>query len=124
MAQEIGRIVLHTELQDPGAIIAKRRTELQMSQTEISRALLYKNPNFISMVEKGTARVPVDRALEFAEILEMDKAWFLECVLRNHYPRTAEFLFNRATLAHLLDGRQDSELAKVFPGEGAQQRAG
>lgn len=95
-------VLLYNRLRVPGDIIAQRRTELQVSQTELSKKLGYRNPNFISMIEKGTSRTPIDRAVEFARALEMDPCWFLEMVLRDHYPNTAEFLFSEETLKTLL----------------------
>ncbi|MFV3127123.1 helix-turn-helix domain-containing protein [Niveispirillum sp. KHB5.9] len=108
----------HRDLEKPGDIISQRRKELQMTQTEVSRTLGYKNPNFLSMIERNDSLVPFDRALEYAALLEIEPGWFLERVLRHQYPRTAEFLFNRTTLERLLKDREASDLPVITPGEG------
>jgi len=84
---------LYTDLSEPGAIIAKRREEVGLTQTDVSQSLGYANPNFISMMERGKCRVPIDRCAEFAAVLEMDVHWFAEKILRNHHPAFAELIF-------------------------------
>lgn len=75
-------------------ITSTRRAELGLTQAELAKKLKYRHSSFIAMVEKGTSLVPIDKALDFAEALEMDPDWFLERVLRQYYPRIAERLYD------------------------------
>ena len=57
----------HTSFSSPHEIIAARRTELAMTQTELARAIGLKHPNFISMVESQKSQFPLSRVLQFAD---------------------------------------------------------
>lgn len=95
----------HRDYVRPGEIVAARRQELALTQTDLARKLGYKNVNFISMVESvdkdghAKAELPLDKAIDFADVLEMDQRWFAERVLRHRHPRLADAIFGepRAT---------------------------
>jgi transcriptional regulator with XRE-family HTH domain len=70
-------------------IITRRRQELALTQTELARRLGYPNVNFISQVESGKSKMPVEKAAEVAVALEIDKKWFAECVLLERFPTIA-----------------------------------
>ncbi len=80
----------------PGRIVAARREELSFSQAELARKLDYPNPSFISMMEAGKSRVPVEKATEIANALEMDPTWFTRQVVLDRYPELREALFGNA----------------------------
>lgn len=65
----------------PAQIVRDRRNQLNMSQGELARLLEYDNVNFISMIEVGQSFVPIIRAMEIAEALDLPKIWFFERVL-------------------------------------------
>ncbi|MCW2248519.1 transcriptional regulator with XRE-family HTH domain [Azospirillum fermentarium] len=92
----------YRDLDTPGDIIGQRRKELHMTQTEIARKMGYRNPNFLSMMESGTSRVPLERCQEIADILEMDQIWFLQRVLADHFPGVASTLFAVESLERML----------------------
>ncbi|KAA0573410.1 helix-turn-helix transcriptional regulator [Azospirillum sp. Sh1] len=95
----------------PGEIVAQRRKELHMTQTEVAKKMGYRNPNFVSMMESNSSRVPIERCFELADILEMDRIWFLKRVLGDHYPQVSEELFSAASLRRLLDEAEQKEAA-------------
>lgn len=65
----------------PGQIIKDRRQQLMLQQGELAYKLNYSNPNFISMLEMGWSKVPIDKAPLIAEALHMPVHWFIERVL-------------------------------------------
>ena len=89
-------MVIYKKLSRPDQIVAHRRQELRLSQTELAGKLGYTNVNFISMVEGGKSKVPLERSIDFAEALEIDVKWFIEQVMRDRYPKVAEVLFKSA----------------------------
>ena len=83
----------YTEYLDPSDIVSARRSELSLLQTELAKLLGYKNANFISILEKGKSKIPLDDAGEIARVLEMDEKWFIERCMRQRFPRLAANLF-------------------------------
>jgi transcriptional regulator with XRE-family HTH domain len=77
----------------PGQIVAARREEQSLNQTELAQRLGYPYPVFISMMEGGKSRVPVEKAVDIAEALEMDPAWFVKRVWRGRYPKAYTAVF-------------------------------
>lgn len=58
---------------DLAAFIAKRVLELRpKSQIDIAQEAGFQNPNFISMLKNGAAKLPLDRVLALAAALECD----------------------------------------------------
>src|SRR4051812_8939264 len=112
----------HTTYSSPHEIIAARRAELSMTQTELSRMLGLNHPNFISMVESQKSPFPLSRVLQFAEVLEMDPTWFVEKVLSYEAPgqkpatslkALGEWLFRPETLRAALQRREAEEAGRV-----------
>jgi transcriptional regulator with XRE-family HTH domain len=94
-----------------------------MTQTELARAIGLKHPNFISMIESQKSQFPVPRALQFAEVLEMDPTWFVEKVLSYEAPgqrpeislkALGEWLFRPETLRAALERREAEEAGWVY----------
>lgn len=113
----------HTSYSAPHDIITARRNELSMTQTELARAIGLKHPNFISMIESQKSQFPVPRALQFAEVLEMDPTWFVEKVLSYEAPgqrpeislkALGEWLFRPETLRAALERREAEEAGRVY----------
>lgn len=85
----------YKKLSVPGEIVAQRRHDLGLNQAELAKKLAYRNVNFISMLESGDSRVPLERSVDFAKALEIDVKWFIERVMRDR-PSTiaiADFIF-------------------------------
>lgn len=82
-----------------GEVIAKRRTELNLTQAELANKLGLDKTNFISMVEKGRSKMPLAHILKMASALEFDRMWFTELVFRARFtdmPDVLDFLFENA----------------------------
>lgn len=78
---------------DPADIVFARRGELALSQRELAERIGLRSTNFITMIEKGRAQVPLDRAVEIAKALEMrHPAWFVMKVLKSQHPSAYEAL--------------------------------
>ena len=113
----------HTSYSAPHDIITARRNELSMTQTELARAIGLKHPNFISMIESQKSQFPVPRALQFAEVLEMDPTWFVEKVLSYEAPGSkpetslralGEWLFRPEMLRAALERREAEEAGRAY----------
>lgn len=73
----------HSKYDHPGDIIAARRQELHLTQTDLSKLLGYNHPNFISVIEAKKSVVPPERVPEFCKALELDPLWLYEMILRS-----------------------------------------
>ena len=62
-------------------IMKMRREQLSMGQGELAGKIGYTNPNFVSMLEMGWSRVPLDKIGKIAEALHLPPHWFSERVL-------------------------------------------
>ena len=62
----------HMTCEEPGAIIAARREELGLTQAEVAARLGYGHACFISMMERGTSRMPLERVFDIARALGLD----------------------------------------------------
>jgi transcriptional regulator with XRE-family HTH domain len=67
----------------PAQIVRDRREQLKMSQAELAARLGLANPNFISMLEMGWARVPLAKVGPLARVLGLPEVWLMERVLAN-----------------------------------------
>lgn len=76
----------------PRHIIACRRQELALTQTELAKRLGYRNVNFISQVESGKSKVPLEKVIEIARALDIDSRWFAERLLHERYPNLSAVL--------------------------------
>ncbi len=74
-------------------IIGQRRSDLALTQVELSRAAGYARPNFISMIESATSIPPLDKCVELADALELDRTWMIEAIMRIRFPEAAKELF-------------------------------
>ena len=64
----------------PAQAIKERRARLAMSQGELAAELGY-NANFVSMLELGWSRVPLNKVGDLARILRLPGVWLMERVL-------------------------------------------
>jgi ribosome-binding protein aMBF1 (putative translation factor) len=76
----------------PSRIVAIRRSELSLSQSELATKLGYKNANLLTMIEHSESAVPIDKVSDFAAALDIDSRWFGEQVLRAKHSALAEIL--------------------------------
>lgn len=65
----------------PAQIVKDRREQLAMTQGELAARLGYTNANFISMIEMGWSRVPLNKVGEIAQLLHLPDLWLMERVL-------------------------------------------
>lgn len=54
-----------------GKLIAKRRKELKVSQSQLAEALGYSTPQFVSNWERGISKVPVDKFRRISKKLKI-----------------------------------------------------
>jgi|SRR5208283_408539 len=54
-----------------GEFIRKRREEIGISRTDLAKALRYKLPNMIAMVETGATTFPLKRTPDYADALQL-----------------------------------------------------
>lgn len=74
-------------------VVAQRRRDLQLTQAELAKRVGYSNSNFVSMLESGKSKVPLEKAGDIAAAIEVDPKWFVELLMRERYPEIAERLF-------------------------------
>jgi transcriptional regulator with XRE-family HTH domain len=57
-----------------GVLIKTRREKLGITQHQLAKELGLSSPVFISLVESGKSKIPVDKAVWFSNRLEIPKA--------------------------------------------------
>lgn len=60
----------------PGQLIKKHREKIGMTQLELARELGYEIPQFISIVEHGRSKVPLDKCKKISEVLNIKPSIF------------------------------------------------
>jgi transcriptional regulator with XRE-family HTH domain len=71
--------------QDVGRILMEQRNRLGLSQGDIAKALGYVNVNFISMLESGKSKIPVNKIDELVVAYHLPTEFIL-VILRVMYP--------------------------------------
>jgi len=82
-----------------GEFLKRWREGLNFSQQELTTMLEYKNVNFVSMIERGMAKVPADRIKDFARVYMIPQNVFTALILKCSYPETWELIeqYNEAS---------------------------
>lgn len=62
---------------DIGERIKQRRTELKLSQEELSLMLGYSSRTSVSKIELGERKVPIEKVAEIAKALQTTSAWLM-----------------------------------------------
>lgn len=58
----------------PGQFIKIQRTAIGMTQLELAKKLDYEIPQFISLMENGHSKVPIDKCSKIAKALKMSNS--------------------------------------------------
>lgn len=61
----------------------------RLSRKEIAEAVGFKNPNMITMIKQGDAKLPIDKAPAMARVLGLDPWMFFEMALEQYYSPAA-----------------------------------
>ena len=69
-----------------GKLLADRRQRLQYTQKDIAARIGYPNSNFVNMVEVGRAKVPLEKARDFAHAYSLNEPRFYQLLLKMLYP--------------------------------------
>lgn len=72
--------------QSVAQLIKARQTDLGKSDYEVAVALGYEQENIIAMIKRGTMRLPLNRVIEMAGVLEVDALQLLRFVLHESDP--------------------------------------
>ena len=75
-----------------GPLIRKKREELGLTQNDVGRALGYRYGNFVGMVEKGNSPFPLEKAIAFADVLEIPRHKLIEAAISELYPHLLPYL--------------------------------
>ena len=76
-----------------GSWLREKRCELGLSQRELAGRVNMEYYTFISQIEAGRGRVPVERLSEWAEALEMDSREFAITLMQFYDPYTFALVF-------------------------------
>lgn len=77
-----------------GAYLKGLRSDVGLTQLELSKKLGYDYYSFISQVEQGVARVPPDSYKLWADALEVDVSEFVKTLLEFYEPEMYEAIFH------------------------------
>ena len=64
------------------------------NQRELSKAMGFKNPNMLSMIRCGTAKIPFNKIPIIAKVLGIDAALLLRTHLREQWPEFESAVFD------------------------------
>lgn len=84
------------ELSPAAYLMAALREDLGLSQYELA-AKIDRTRNFLSLVEAGRCRIPLDLAPAIASALQYDPKVFAGMVLYERHPEVAQLLLPTAT---------------------------
>ena len=68
-----------------GRVLREHRARIGLSQSDIAKSLGYANVNFISMIESGKSKIPVNRVDDLVSAYQMSPEFTL-VILRAEYP--------------------------------------
>lgn len=68
-----------------GRFIKAQRESLDMGQRHLAKELGYRNINFISMIETGTSKIPLNKIPRFVNALRLPPV-FMGIIMREIYP--------------------------------------
>lgn len=74
---------------NPGTLIKQTREKRKMTQKELSDALCYDNPQFVSLLENGHSKLPLYMSKTFCEVLKI-KPQVMKKALINEYSERVE----------------------------------
>lgn len=74
--------------------LARAKEERGLSVRQLGKQLGYKQAVVLSHMASGRVPIPIDRAEDLAEALKLDKASFLQAVVRQRYPTVAWHLLS------------------------------
>ena len=77
-----------------GQLIRERRKALGMSQAELAK-LVGSRPNWISMIESGSAKFPKAKWKVFADALRIDPTALLNLILKQDIPEFDQYVLIR-----------------------------
>ena len=69
-----------------GEFMKRHRESKGYSQQDMTDMLGYKNVNFVSMIERGLAKIPADRIKDFASAYFIQPNIFYALILKSSYP--------------------------------------
>ena len=81
--------------QDIGLILSRQRNRCGLSQSDIAKKLGYANVNFISMIESGKSKIPINRVDELVAAYQLAPEFIL-VILRTIYPDFLETIYKVA----------------------------
>ncbi len=85
MSEETESVRLEITSQEIGSVLSRQRKRVGLSQADIAKAMGYVNINFISMLEAGKSKIPVNRIDDLVDAYQMNPEFIL-VVLYSQYP--------------------------------------
>lgn len=73
-----------------GKFVREARMDAPLSMSEFAARMGYNQHQFISHIERGIEKIPIERGLDFAEALELDtdqRRKFFRLLLQEEYPK-------------------------------------
>lgn len=100
-----------------GRILADQRKRIGISQGDVARELGYVNMNFISMIESGRSKIPMNRVDDFVYAYRMNPEFIL-VILRVMYPDILDSILRLANkIPKIFKGfikNNDEEIEEIF----------
>lgn len=100
-----------------GRILADQRKRIGISQGDVARELGYVNMNFISMIESGRSKIPMNRVDDFVHAYRMNPEFIL-VILRVMYPDILDSILRLANkIPKIFKGfikNNDEEIEEIF----------
>lgn len=93
--------------------LARAKHEHGLSIRQIGKQMGYKTAVVLSHMALGRAPIPIDRAEELADVLAIDKAYFLQAVVKQRHPDVAWHLLSEGRRSSASDSLA-SELESVL----------
>ncbi len=94
-----------------GVYLKKAREEKNLSQKSVAKVLNYRNMNFISMIENGVSKIPVNKIMEFVKAYQLPP-FFGYVIIREVYGDIWKAMIETEKINPQLKGLSFKELDK------------
>jgi transcriptional regulator with XRE-family HTH domain len=74
------------------ALIAKQRQKRKLRQLDVAMELGYKTAQYVSLVERGIAPMPIEHVAKWADVIQINKRQLLNAMVEDYKLRVIKVI--------------------------------
>jgi transcriptional regulator with XRE-family HTH domain len=74
------------------ALIAKQRQKRKLRQLDVAMELGYKTAQYVSLVERGIAPMPIEHVAKWADVIQINKRQLLNAMVEDYKLRVIQVI--------------------------------